>query len=69
MGVTGNIAERVRRYRAKKADQGLERVEAFLSREVLEGLREESRYQQVPLHTVIEAVLADHLRKERRIWV
>ena len=67
MTISGN-AIRIQRCREKKARYGLERVEITLGKDIAERLREEARYQKIPFHRLIGAILADHLRSGRRIW-
>lgn len=68
MSISGN-ATRIQRCREKKARLGMERVEITLENDILERLREEARYQQISFPRLIEAILADHFHKGRRIWV
>lgn len=68
MTISGNAA-RIQRCREKKARLGMERIEIALENDIVKRLREEARYQQVPFPRLIEAILVDHFRNGRRIWV
>ena len=68
MSVTGNAAERVRRCREKKTKLGLERIEITLGGDLVDRLREEAKYQHIPLPRLITAILSDHIHGGKRVW-
>ena len=68
MTISGN-ATRIQRCREKKSRLGMERIEICLGGDLVDHLKEEARYQQVPFPRLIEVILANHFRNGRRIWV
>lgn len=66
--ISGN-ATRIQRCREKKAALGLERIEITLGSDLVDRLREEAQFQQVPLPRMIEAVLRAHIHSGKRVWV